>query len=95
MTGYEGPYMDPNGPDVWVPRTVPYLRAREIAKEALDYSGDRIVYVGKGDATLFGFTGACDCDEACAIAERADEGEEGVDWDACLVPAWHFRVEER
>lgn len=90
MIGDEGPYMDPNGPDVWVPRTVSYLKAREIAKQALDYSGDRIEYVGKSRARLLGFTRNCLCEEACEGADERDDTS-----DPCMVPAWHFRTVER
>lgn len=93
MIGDEGPYVDPNGPDVYVPRTVPYLRARQLAKEALEFSGDRLAYLGKTDATLYGFTRDCDCDSGCTLEEQAAEGVD-VDWDTCLVPAWHFRTED-
>jgi hypothetical protein len=96
MVGDPGPYMNDDG-DVWVPRVVPYSKAREVASEAIQDYGYRLVYIGKSDAYLLGFARDCYCDGYCQIA--FDEGEErrlGEDEDdPCRVPAWHFRIEER
>lgn len=92
MTGDTGPYMNDDG-DVWVPRTVPYLEARRIAKEAMSWDFDRLVYVGKTDTTLFGFARDCRCEEACAIEVGEDDGKYGPGA-TCRVPAWAFRVVE-
>lgn len=92
MKGDEGPYINDQG-DVWVPRTVPYLEARKIAKTGDGaYYGQRFRYIGKDDAELVGFTRDCDCEEVCS-------GGPVVEWDAtalpeCTVPAWHFRIED-
>ena len=104
MRGDPGPYTDDDG-DVWVPRTVPYLEARRVAKTADHEYDDRLVYVGKVDANLLGFVRDCLCDEHCELAERcrscgagesmcACETPDPEDWDICRVPAWHFRWEE-
>jgi hypothetical protein len=82
---------------VWVPRTVPYLKARGIAKEAIQEYGDRLVYQGKVDAALLGFVRECWCDEVCELKATEDdsdipEPEEG--YDVCTVPAWYFTIEE-
>ena len=93
MQGDVGPYIAIDGPDVWVPRTVPYLQARRIAKTAAEW-GDRLVYEGKiEDAELVGFVRDCRCEERC---ERrwTDEYEETGDTE-CLVPAWKFTLVER
>ena len=91
MKGDEGPYMNDDG-DIWVPaRTVPYLEARKIARTGVQEYGDRLVYVGKSEATLFGFTRDCLCDESCEDAR--DENDEPTGWEPCRVPAWHFRSE--
>lgn len=89
--GDPGPYVELDGPNVWVPRTVPYLRAREIAKQAMEY-GDRLTYVGAEDAEMLGFTRDCRCDEVCEA--RYDEDGEPTDDEPCVAPAWHFRFEE-
>ena len=105
MKGDPGPYMETDGHGIWVPRTVPYLRAREIAKSGMDY-GDRLVYVGKEDAALLGFARDCDCDETCELADRCRvchysewececETPDPEDHDICHVPAWHFEQVER
>jgi len=92
VQGDEGPYMNDSG-DVWVPRTVPYLRARQVAKSGPEIdSWCKLVYVGKSDAELLGFSRDCRCDEVCE-AFHTDDGE--TDDDRCRVPAWHFRIEER
>lgn len=98
MIGDPGPYMNDDG-DVWVPRTVPYLEARRIAKSGY-YDGyrDRLVYRGKADALLLGFARDCHCEEVCEREYRWDEekAEEVETGDvACTVPAWHFEVVER
>lgn len=106
--GDPGPYMDDEG-GVWVPRTVPYLKARHIAKEAAYYrdSGDdRLVYDGKVNATMFGFVRDCWCEDGCEAANRcrtchADQSEcecatpDLEDFDVCMAPAWAFRLVER
>lgn len=105
MIGDPGPYMEYDGPNIWVPRTVPYLEARRIARTGIQEYGDRLVYVGKSDANLLGFSRDCRCDEVCELANRCRtcgeneswcscETPDLEDWDACLVPAWHFRSEE-
>ena len=105
MIGDEGPYMEMDGPSIWVPRTVPYLEARRVARSGIQEYGDRLVYVGKEDADLLGFSRDCRCDEHCELANRCrichlDEVECGCatpdpeDWDICRVPAWHFRAVE-
>ncbi len=95
--GSEGPYMEMDGPGVWVPRTVPYLRARLIAKEALwnsDY-GDRLAYRGKTDAELLGFTRDCFCEEVCEDRTRDEYGDLVPDGaKPCSVPAWAFEIVE-
>lgn len=65
--GDTGPYQNDDG-DVWVPRTVPYLEARRIAKSGF-YEGDRdrLVYIGKARANLLGFSRDCRCDETCEM----------------------------
>lgn len=96
MIGEPGPYTNDDG-DVWVPRTVPYLKARGIAKEAIQSYGDRLYYLGKADAMLFGFTRDCYCDEVCELKSTEDDTdipEPPEGYDACLVPAWHFEVRE-
>ena len=87
MVGDPGPYTNDDG-DVWVPRTVPYPEARRVAREAQGWF-DRLVYIGKGDADLLGFTMSCLCEEYCE--RRFDEQGDFP----CRVPAWHFRLEER
>lgn len=105
MTGDVGPYMEMDGPGIWVPRTVPYLKARQIARSGIQEYGYRLVYVGKTDAALLGFSRDCRCDEVCELAGRcrscgaseqecACETPDPEDWDICQVPAWHFRQEE-
>ena len=86
MTGDFGPYQNDDG-DVWVPRTVPYLEARKVAKTGFyDETTDRLTYLGKADARLLGFTRGCQCEDVCeAVAEC----------DPCMVPAWHFRLDPR
>ena len=51
---------------MWVPRTVPYLEARKVAKTGY-YDGyrERLVYIGKADADLLGFARDCQCEERC------------------------------
>jgi hypothetical protein len=99
MIGDPGPYMAVDGPDIWVPRTVPYLEARRIAKSGgMDYD-DRLVYIGKENARLLGFTRECQCEEVCELFDPWDENEQpeqpAGDADACMAPAWHFRAVER
>lgn len=88
--GDPGPYMNEDG-DVWVPRTVPWRDARGVALAAVQEYGWVVRYIGKDEATLFGFSRDCLCDETC---ERTDEEADDHDptlADACKVPAWHFR----
>jgi hypothetical protein len=96
MSGDTGPYMDPDGPDIWVPRTVPYLEARQIARTGIENCGDRLVYVGKSHARLLGFVRDCPCEEVCERAYSYDDatGDRLPGDDSCRVPAWHFRQEE-
>lgn len=91
MSGDTGPYMNEEG-DVWVPRTVPYLEARGIARTATEY-GQRLRYVGKEDAELLGFSRDCRCDGVCE-ADRNEDGERIGD-EPCSVPAWHFTLYDR
>ena len=103
--GDPGPYINDDG-DVWVPRTVPYLEARQLVRGAEHEFDDRLTYEGKQDVSLFGFARDCLCDEHCEMAGRcrtchAGEGECGCwapdpeDLDICRVAAWHFRWDER
>lgn len=106
MTGDPGPYMNDDG-DYWVPRTVPYLEARRIARSCAEVDGwCKFVYLGKSDSNLLGFTRDCLCDEDCELSNRCRvchlaewececEEPDLEDWDICLVPAWHFAVVER
>lgn len=91
MKGDPGPYMNDDG-DVWVPRTVPYLEARRLAKAETPYSDDRLEYVGKEDTDLFGFTRDCYCEDYC-LARYVDDEPTGET--PCRVPAWRFRVVDR
>jgi hypothetical protein len=86
-----GPYVATDGPDIWVPRTVPYLRARAVASEAIQTYGHRLHYIGKDDADLFGFTRDCQCEEVCEARYRDDEPTGAR---PCRVPAWHFEEVE-
>ncbi|MFZ0324605.1 MAG: hypothetical protein WAN48_10785 [Actinomycetes bacterium] len=90
MRGDPGPYLNDEG-GRWVPRTVPYLDARRIAKTEV-YGDERLVYIGKEDADLLGFTRECFCDEVCE-ASRTDDEPNGTH--PCRVPAWHFEVRDR
>lgn len=98
MKGDPGPYMEMNGPHVWVPRTVPYLEARQIAKQSdQEQYGCRLVYRGKDeDAELLGFTRDCPCDEVCEDRERDEYGylTDNIET-PCRVPAWKFEWVER
>lgn len=97
MKGDPGPYVDPYGPDVWVPRTVPYREAWGVARSAVQESDQHVAYRGKVDATLLGFARDCPCEEEC---ERRwvwdDEHPDGADSGdrECEVPAWHFEIVE-
>lgn len=93
MSGDEGPYVEMDGPGVWVPQTVPYLKARQIAKEAIQDYGDRLRYLGKVDAILFGYNRDCECDEACTIAMNPEDHPD-EDEDECRVPSWAFEIYE-
>ena len=90
--GDEGPYISTTDDDVWVPRTVPYLRARMIAAEAITYWPSKLVYEGKSDATLYGFSRDCACDEGCEADSEEGGPDEGMA--PCRVPVWHFRIVE-
>lgn len=92
--GDEGPYLNEDG-DIWVPRTVPWERARGVAFEAIQEYGVYPKYVGKTEEILFGFTRDCWCEETCHMAnEEADDYNPAMR-DACRVPAWHFVQQER
>lgn len=90
MVGDVGPYVGDS--EVWVPRTVPYLKARHIAQNA-NQVGDRLVYVGKSEATLLGYTRECYCEDYCI--DEYDDTDQPTGETPCRVPAWHFRLEER
>jgi len=93
MTGDIGPYVELDGPLVYVPRTVPYLRARRVAQEVnQDYS--RLVYCGKADVLLIGFGRDCECEEVCEAGLDAD-GEPTDEAGCSRVPAWKFELVER
>jgi hypothetical protein len=98
VKGDVGPYLNDDG-DIWVPRTVPYLEAHREAKSIVDMWTDRLVYVGKSDDFLLGFTHDCFCEDYCERARRCDEttGWQEVESGdtSCRVPAWHFRSVER
>lgn len=91
MTGDTGPYVEMDGPLVWVPRTVPYLEARRVASQA-NQNDDKLVYRGKTDADLLGFTRDCFCEEVCELRWRDDEDTGDL---TCQVPAWKFELVER
>ena len=50
MRGNVGPYVQIDGPGVWVPRTVPYLGARRVAADAAQ-GGERLRYLELGVPT--------------------------------------------
>lgn len=94
MIGDEGPYLNESG-DIWVPRTIPYLEARKVARDGMSDYEDRLVYVGKEDAALLGFTRDCRCDETCVLAILCatcghDHGDyEGQCWGVdCACPVY-------
>lgn len=98
MTGDVGPYIEMDGPRVFVPRIVPYLEARRIAQDA-NQNGDRLVYRGKREGLPLGFVRDCLCDEVCERETRCDET---TDWQevatgdrSCYVPIWDFELVER
>lgn len=93
MIGDPGPYVSLNDCDIWVPRTVPYLEARRIAREAIQ-DDSRLVYIGKTEATLLGFSRACLCEEMCHFEIEDRDDYDPAARDTCRVPAWHFRQEE-
>lgn len=96
MKGDVGPYIEMDGPLVWVPRTVPYLEARRIAKESENMPWDRLVYRGKEDAELLGFARDCPCDERCEQRYREEDDLTYTEIDrTCVVPAWKFEWVER
>jgi hypothetical protein len=95
MKGDAGPYIETDGPGIWVPRTVPYLEARRIARTGMDYD-DRLVYRGKVDGLLLGFARDCLCEEVCELLERDEYGDRTVNVETpCRVPAWAFEAVER
>lgn len=89
--------MEMDGPGVWVPRKVPWKRARSVAGDALwqnDY-GNRLRYIGKTDAELLGFSRDCRCEEVCELRARDEYGDLVPGGDKpCNVPAWAFEVVE-
>jgi hypothetical protein len=96
--GDPGPYIQMDGPLVWVPRTVPYLEARRIAQDA-NQNDHRLVYRGKEDADLLGFAQSCFCEEVCSRQTRCDETTDWAEVETgdltCRVPAWKFELVER
>jgi hypothetical protein len=92
--GDPGPYMNESG-DIWVPRTVPYLDARKIAGEAVEW-GQVLTYVGKVEAGLLGFTRDCRCDETCEreqLCAACGHDHEGLnpcyrDVEGCTCPTF-------
>ena len=93
MTGDPGPYVSFEDSDIWVPRTVPYLEARSVARSAIQEYGATLRYIGKTDSILIGFTRDCRCDEACELANQDHDDYDPALADTCRVPAWHFREE--
>lgn len=98
MRGNVGPYVQIDGPGIWVPRTVPYLEPRRVAADAAQ-GGERLRYLGKVEAKLLGFVAGCHCDEECERVTRCDEttGWDEVDTGdrSCYVPAWAFELVAR
>ncbi len=97
MIGDVGPYVEMDGPRIWVPRTVPYLEARRIAATAGLERWQRLRYTGKEEGRLFGFVRDCRCEEVCELSRREDpETYEMVDSGdrTCMVPVWAFEVVE-
>lgn len=92
MSGDPGPYVNDDG-DIWVPRTVPYLKARHVARETEIYPGQRLVYVGKDNAYLMGFARDCECEGRCSggPATAFDDRDPAPE---CRVLAWHFQIVE-
>jgi hypothetical protein len=87
-----GPFVELDGPRVWVPRAVPYREAREVAKEAIQDYGQRIAYRGKTEAVLLGAVVDCLCDEVCA-RQHGEYGEFDPDLPTpCRIPAWAFEI---
>jgi hypothetical protein len=96
VKGDVGPYMETDGPKVWVPRTVPYQRARAVAIEAVQDYDQTVRYRGKTDATLVGFARDCLCDEVCERRWRDDDDTGEWTLDAtCEVPAWEYEIVEK
>lgn len=89
--GDPGPYISPDDDDIWVPRTVPWHEARAVARGAVQEYGCVLKYVGKCEATLFGFARDCRCDETCELTDEERDDHDPDLADACIVPAWHFR----
>lgn len=87
MKGDVGPYIQVDGPRVYVPRIVSYLEARRIAQGA-NQDDSRLAYDGKADRELLGFTVECPCDEVCE--RRVETGDT-----TCIVPVWQFTLVER
>jgi hypothetical protein len=92
VSGDAGPYMEWDGPLVWVPRTVPYSRAWSVAQQAEMEFDQCLRYRGKVMETLLGFARDCQCDEVCELRWR--DGEDTGDR-MCEVPSWEFEIVER
>lgn len=92
MTGDPGPYVEMNGPLVWVPRTVPYRSAWAVAREAVQEWGQCVRYRRQVQETLLGFARPCPCEEVCELRWRDDEDTGDR---SCEVPAWEFEIVER
>jgi len=93
--GGDGPYLNESG-DIWVPRTLPYLEARRVARTGMSEWDDRLRYVGKSDAQMLGFTRDCQCDETCELEQRCaacDHDHDGLspcyrDVEGCACPTF-------
>ena len=91
MIGDLGPYIDPNGPLVWVPRSVPYRKAWGVAREAVQGYGQVLRYRGQEKASLLGFVRDCPCEEVC---ERRWYNDLDTGDRSCEVLAWRFEIVE-
>lgn len=91
MIGDPGPYVEPDGPGVWVPRTVPWRECRRVASEAVTEYGQHVAYRAQVNATLLGFVRDCPCEEVCEARWRDDEDTGDR---TCEVPAWEFEIVE-
>lgn len=90
--------MDLDLAKVWVPRTVPYRKMWDVARDLDFLEPDQVLrYRGKCEAELIGFARDCPCEEACERRWRDDEGTgDPVEVDrTCVVPAWAFEIVER